>query len=441
MYNVFIVFYYFIKSWCTYVFLRNKTTKEQYASYNLFQSTFRIPQSERTSPLLVIRKYVDFLRTLFINNNSNRSIITQNNGGIYIYDVSLSSFELRKNYMNYFSNENISGGIFKNELYFSKSKPSAALIFILSSIWMPFVFIHSIFKKDKAPFAIIFKEILETINLLNYVREFNIKKIYFFSIYEKDSNICTLILQKFGVLVNKIPSEVPLGVWNSIIIADKLCICSGYQYDEMKEFEKSMFINGTEFWGPERALENISKYKHAVETKKQTIGFYSTGSWIRKLENHIEQGFDMQKMEEEVKFAIKEFCLANPEFNLIIFLHPRERWPKYIDQTLEKYNQDFDRVKFEFSDINVRSSNSFEFADFGIAFQSTIVYERLYYGFKTILMPIGSTNFPVKTSNINTICATSKNDLFQKIASNIKLSNIQFFEKNGINHFAKFLYN
>jgi hypothetical protein len=416
-------------------------TKMQYVSYNLFQSTFRIPQSERADLLLVLKKYVNFIKTLFLTRGPfANTCIKENDKGIFIYDVLNSAYTQRKNYVNHFSKETVSGGIFKSELYYSKFGLGTFFVFGLATVFLPFLIFSSLFKKDKAPFAVIFKEILETINLLNFVKEFKINKLYFFCIYEKDANLCTLILQQHGVQIHKIPSEVPLGIWNKIIVADTLCICNGYQYDEIKEFKDSIFINETEFWGPENVLENIEKYKLPVETKKQTIGFYSTGAWVRKLENHIDQGFDMQTMEEQVKLAIKEFCSLNPEYTLLVFLHPREKWPKYMNQTIEKYKKDFEGVKFHLSE-NTKSSNSFEEADFGIAFQSTIVYERLYFGFKIIMMPVGTANFPVSEGGMKSICAISKEDLFEKIKSNIYLDNSQFFEKNNIKHFAKFLYN
>ena len=418
-------------------------TKIQYASYNLFQSTFRIPQSERNSFLLVPKKYFNFIKTLFrsTSNKQKVSFVKENNNGVFVYDVLESSYNQRKNYVNYFSKENVSGGIFKNELYYCSSNANAIVLFILSTIWMPFLFLNSLFKKDKAPFAIIFKEILETINLFTLIKLLDAKTFYFFSIYEKDANVCTLLLQNSKIKTIKIPSEVPISIWNKIIIADKLCLCNGYQFDELKEFEKSIFVPEIDFYGPERALDNISKYQKPIEIKKQTIGFYSTGSWIRKLENHIEQGFDMEKMENQVKAAIRNFCKENSNYSLIVFLHPREKWEKYKQLTIEKYKTDFEGIAYTFAEEHLKSAETFELADLGIAFQSTIVYERLYYGFKTVLMPIGSTNFPVPNSNIKRICAYSQDELFEKIASNISLSNNEFFASNGITHFAKFLYN
>ena len=442
MYHIFLVFSYFLRLLCVHITLNKPSSKIQFAAHSLFRPTFRTPQSERYSLLLVLVKYLNFVKILFfVKNDKKNAFVSHNANGTYVYDILESSYAQREKYVNYFSKENVSGGIYKNELYFSSSMPSALVIFILATLCVPFIFIVSLFKKDKAPYAMILKEILENINFLNLVDELKISKIFFFSIYEKDSNICTLLLNKKGVHVSKIPSEVPLGLWNKNILADTLCICNGYQYEELKEFKDSIFIKDTEFWGPERLLDNIDKYSHPVETKKKRIGFYSTGTWIRKLENHIEQGLDMQQMEADVKIAVRNFCLTNTEYSLFIFLHPRERWPKYIDRTIEKYNTDFKGINFQLVDSDVKSSNSFELIDIGVAFQSTIAYERLYYGFKTILMPIGYVGFPISTSGMRNICAFSEEEFFEKIKVADSMTNTQFFEKNNIRHFAKFLYN
>ncbi|MES2513955.1 MAG: hypothetical protein V4580_07405 [Bacteroidota bacterium] len=362
-------------------------------------------------------------------------------GRTYIYDNSRSGFLQRAEYVSYFSGEQVNGGIYKGELAFCSSILDSVVVFVCALLFMPLLFIHSLFKLDKAPYATLFKEILETINLVKICRKNNINTIFWFSIYEKDSNLGTLILQNYGIQINKIPSEVPLAIWNKIIIADKLCVCMGYQFDEIEFYKDSIFVNEFDLWGPERVLDNIGKYSVAVPVHKHTIGFYSTGAWIRKLENHADQGLDMVAMEESVKQTVKKFCIKNTAYKFIVFLHPRERSPKYLERTLKKYQDDFSGVDYEILDASLNSSNSFECVDLAVAFQSTIVYERLYYGFKTLLMPIGSKSFPVEKSTIENICAFNEETLFEKITTNSGLTNTEFFKKNRINHLAKFLYN
>lgn len=437
-----LVYYYFVKAFITKTLAKKETTKFDWAAKNLFYSTFRIPESERRNKLLVLNKYIIFIKDILKVKSFNDEIINENQySSTYIYDVFSEGIEERIEYCEYFSKEKIGGAIIKTKLNYSNSFILSIIIILSSIIFLPFVFIASLFEKDKAPYAMLWKEMIENYQLIKTVKERKITAVYFFCIFEKDANIATLLLNKIGIIVNKIPSEVPIAIWNKIIIADKLCVCNGYQFDELTTYKESIFINETEFWGPELILQNIDKYNKPTPLKKNTIGFYSTGSWVRKRENHIDQGIDMETNEELLKSAIKEFCIMNSDIELLIFLHPRERWGKYYDEALNKYNSLFSGINYTIIDKEIKSTSSFELVNLGVAFQSTLVYERLYYGFKTLLMPLSYTDFPVQNSSMHTICAFSKEELFRKIKNNFQLTNTEFFNSNGINHYAKFIYN
>ena len=441
----FVIFRYYFFSWLINLFVSNPKNARQFAAKNLFQTTFRIPQYERKSFFLVSKFFFQFIKIYFTKNNQPADSIYKTSDIIdsckFIYDLSPSVFNERKNYIEYFSSDYISGGIFKEKLNFIEKRRELFFFTLINCLWFPFLFLYSFLKKDKAPIANLFREQLECYNLISTLKKNKVESIYHFCIYEKDSNINTILLQRYDIKVFKIPSEVPLGVWNKIIIADKLCLCIGYQYDELKAFYKSVFVNEVVLFGPEKCLFNIEKYKYDVKTEKNTLGFYSTGAWIRKLENHNDQGFDMEEKEEEVKLILKEFCKNNPGYKLHVFLHPREKWDKYKQQTQERYTKLFSDIHFELSEKDSLSALLFEKVDVGVAFQSTIVYERLFYGFKTLIMPIGKQSFPVVNSNMKNICSDNKEQLFEQIKKSITKSNLEFFESNGIKHFAQYLYN
>lgn len=438
----FLVYFYFVRAFLTHVLGGNPKTKFAWASKNLFRTTFRIPESERKNSLLVLTQYIRFLKICFQPTVSNKETATYNtNGAVYVYDVFSQGIEGRVAFCNYFANEKMDGAIFKTNLGFSNSIGMSVLMILSSSIILPFVFIASLFFKDKAPYATLWKELIENYQLIRTVNNLKVKTIYYFCIFEKDANLAALLLNRNGIQVNKIPSEVPIALWNKVIIADKLCVCNGYQFDELENYKSSIFVGKTEFWGPELILENIEKYNKPLVGKKETIGFYSTGAWVRKREDHIDQGVDMEANEEILKLAIKEYCLLHPTIELLIYLHPRERWDKYYQEAIEKYSKIFEGITYSIVDKQMKSTSSFELVNLGIAFQSTLVYERLYCGFKTLLMPLSFKDFPVKNSPMKNICAFSKEELFEKITQNFKSTNKEFFISNGIEHYAKFLFN
>jgi hypothetical protein len=435
-----ITLFHFIKLYFVYAFSLNKGSKSYQASYNLFQKSFRVPEKNSQEFWLVFTKYFSLL--VHAKKNKQPFCINIFDSKIFIYDLSFNQFVARERFVQTYISEEINGGIFKNNLLYNQS---LIALYMKAFICFPFIvllFLHSLHKKDKAPYALVFQEIIENANLLNLTKKFNIKKLYFFSIYEKDSNAITLLLQKRNINVFKIPSDTPLSFWNKIIIANTLVICSGYQYDELEEYKDTMFVNETVFWGPEQSHLNISKYSNSVPTQKNTIGFYSTGAWIRKLENHANQGYDLHSAEEKVKEILKDYCSQHIQYELLVFLHPRERSKKYFEQTVKKYQNDFENITYKLIDASEEtSSNSFEQADLGISFHSTIIYERLHYGFKTLFMPLGIERFPLSESGLKNICIMHPNDLHKAIENAISITNVAFFEKNRITSFAKFIYN
>lgn len=389
--------------------------------------------------------YAGFLKAYLNAKGSNhiyvKDAVSPQSGGVFVFDNENVNYNDRKNFVEYFSKEQVTGGIFKEHLFYVNHRAVLLVLCILNTLWFPFLFLFSLFKKDKAAVANLFKEQLECYNLINVLESNGVNLIYHFCIYEKDSNINTLLLQSRGIKVNKIPSEVPLGIWNKTIIADKLCLCMGYQYDELKVFKNSVFINEVVMFGPENCLINIQKYKQPVNTEKGVVGFYSTGAWIRSLENHKDQGYDMEGSEEMVKRFLRDFCMANPEYRLMVFLHPRERWDKYKQAAYLRYREMFGAINYQLAEENTPSSLLFEKADVGVAFLSTIVYERLYYGFKTLIMPVGTPSFPVENSNMKNICLENKDQFDLKLKSSLMMSNTEFFNTNGISHYANYLFN
>lgn len=436
----FSVFGYFFRAWLFGLTGKRPKDAFQYAAINLSKPTFRIPQSTRYNLLLIPKQYFILLRTIFTQSLKTEAavVLEKENNGIFIYDVFQSEYYRRRPYTEHFLRHEINGAIFKHDLFArGAGLPFVALVFLIS-LWMPFVFILSLLKKDKAPQAMLGKEMVENFNLLALLKSYKVKELYFFCIFEKDANLATLLIQKQHIKVNKIPSEVPLGLWNSIIVADKLCVCSGYQFDELKHFSNSMFVKETEFWGPELLMENLDKYENPVPLSQRTIGFYSTGAWVRSLENHLQQDMDA---EEHVKRSLREFCVKHPEYNLRIFMHPRERWEKYYTTALSNYKAIFQGVNYEFAPKESKASRSFEEANVAVALNTTLAYERLYYGFKMLLMPIGVPNFPLEKSGIRNICVYTTDDLVAKLEREAGLTNNEFFKSNGISNYARYLYN
>lgn len=424
------------------MFVKNPKTKEQYAAKNLFNTSFRMNEASRKDSLLVLRIYHRLIKELFKYSSKKEPFICDAESyDKIIYDATRKSFESRKDFVNHFFKEGkVTAGIFKNELFNNIPLSQKIAIMFLATLWTPFLFVFNFFRKDKVGYSLLLFEFVEVYRFIESCKQLKVKEVFFFCIYEKDANITALLLNHNNIIVNKITSETPLSFWNKVIIADKVYLCSAYQLDEIEKYKETIFTDKIYLWGPEKIVQNYYKYSNLVKTNKQNLGFYSTAGWLRKLQGHIEQKVPLDEKEEMVKSILIKFCKNNPQYKLTIFLHPKERTEKVKDLVIEKYRKDFGDINYTLS--SEVSALSFEEADLAVAFFSTIVFERLYYGYKTIIMPIGlEDNFPVQGSSIKNICAYSEKELYRLIESNIILTNKEFFDNNSIANIAEFINN
>jgi hypothetical protein len=82
----------------------------------------------------------------------------------------------------------------------------------------------------------------------------------------------------------------------------------------------------------------------------------------------------------------------------------------------------------------------FRESDIAITCYSTIIFERLYCGFKTLIKRIKEHDFPLAGSPLNRICFEDYHQLSELIKDASHINSTAFFEKNEIssyihNHF------
>ncbi|MDP2175518.1 MAG: hypothetical protein Q8K70_06355 [Bacteroidota bacterium] len=253
-----------------------------------------------------------------------------------------------------------------------------------------------------------------------------------------------MIFNKNHIYVSKIPSEVPLAFFNKNILTDKLIICFPYQLEELEEFKKTMKVKETELWGPERYHENKSNYsKEDIEKHHilKNICYYSSANWYRKIKGNIDLGKFEKENEDLIIKTLITWVKQNPSYSLTIYLHPLERNHKIFKMVQDHY------INYHYSDLIIwnkdeASNQSFHLNNIGIGLYSTILFERIFMGFKTLIVPLGFENeFPLSNSNIVNICANSAKQLFSKMDSNINLSANEYYKLNLINNYKNELVN
>jgi hypothetical protein len=143
----------------------------------------------------------------------------------------------------------------------------------------------------------------------------------------------------------------------------------------------------------------------------------------------------MKKNEQLLLSYLREYLQTRKDKTLIIYPHPKEKSEKYSNETKQYYKDLLPDVRFEFADFNMLSAGSFYNAELAVAFNSTLVHERLYFGFKILILPLDHPGFPIPSSSFNTICSTTKEELFQKMDASFTQTEEEFFQRNDLQHY------
>ena len=414
--------------------LRPGDTRSRLCFESLFSTTFRIPERDRYSRA----KALKYLFKSVIKTPVRK--LPEGFEKNLIFDSNDDSKLLRENYVKYFTNDSVVSFTDFNNLILYSSLSRKIFTCIGFFLFCPFI-VLSVIMMDRSKLAgcsLVIEEYMVLDNLLSVTKRSGIKIFYQFSIYETYSNLFADALMKESIHVIKISSEVPLALWNKKIVSNELVICNAYQYEEIKEYKATMLFDKTRFWGPELILEIKDQYKNpdnsGKESKEFEIGFYSTGGWLRKVLGYIDQGNQMEERENKLKLALRDYVKKN-KLKLGIFLHPREKRKENIERTKEHYAEFFGGADYSFLPFDIPTNKLFDKVDLAVAFTSTIMFERLYCGFKSLFVPFGMADFPIKGSSIENICAADPIELENKLSLFSSMANEEFFVKNNIENY------
>jgi hypothetical protein len=399
----------------------------------LLSLSFRYPGKDKNSLIFFVKYFIRtlLLKKIYLPDTNKR----YSEGNEFFYDISYDSEKQRILYLEYFLKKPINGGIWKEKSlgYFTFLGKLIQLfsLLILFSFLFPIALFSSI---SPASLALIFTEYIETVNLLYITRKNKVSILYYFCIYEKNSNITTIALQSDGAKVIKIPSEVPFFFWNKIIIADTLVLCDTNQLEELERYKDTIHIQETVFWGPERCVEVLNRYKLKSireAASNQTIGLYSSAAYIRKMEGQLLYG-NMLAQEDALKSILAEYLIINKSAKLLIFPHPKEKNNKYEKIVINHYSKYFEGLNYSVVLNPKPSSYYLEMVELGISLYSTIIYERLFFGFKCLLFSSPHENFPLAGTPLSNISSEDKNSLFNKIDLFLSFKTDEYFSFTGI---------
>lgn len=386
--------------------------------------TYRLPESAKTDRLIGFRMMKRCLAKLSVPGE----IIGQANASLIIQGNSNNHERIQK-YIAFQSGERSPCFFSKEAAPFKGQVLSQTDLKALKRAYLK-IAIQCWFKKDRQHRSIWPWAALEAWSLLKFVRENSISKVFDFSPYLIDANWYTQLLMEAGVQVWRVPSSGPLKAHNKFMIGDAATFSTPYHFMEKEKFKDTIRPKHIFKWVPEQSMNYMDLYLKTPRTaQKNTIGFYSHASWVRKAEGHSDNGLNIHQGETILLSHLSKILAEKPELNLKIFLHPRERKEEIFEKTKAYYREQFPSTKFEFSNPNTPSSNAFDEADIGIAVYSTILYERLFCGFKSLIGNYGMTDFPDTDSSLSNICFQSYEALKDKIERVSNMSDRQYFSE------------
>lgn len=391
--------------------------------------SFRFLEKATKDPLISLKIYKSLLIGVFQNQ---KFVLKDSDSSVAIFDSDLNWIAQRTEYVEKLSGDKIKLVAARSELRKSTSLFSAFFVLLCCVVSFPFIFLISAFSSDKLRAPLHILNTIEAINLVALINKHKINKLHFFSIYESDANLLAYVIMKCGIHVNKISSEVPLQFWNKTVVADSLSMCFRYQQDEYNLFKETMFVKQIQHWIPENSFIAAKQYisKNNV-IKRGTVGFYSSGMWLRAKQGKTDLKDNAFQNETELFNFLVDFVNASSGYKLVVFLHPNEK--KNMAETLEYYNALTKNI--EIADISISNAEQFYNADVGVTWLSTLSYERLFWGFKTLIYPLGHDDFPIQNSNFCNVCARSEVELKIKLNAALENGKDEFFAANGLKGF------
>ena len=338
-----------------------------------------------------------------------------NTNGVLI--SSSNEIPIRLGYLKYFDKKMEENYSFypTDELLFADSFIEKFVLSVVSTLFAGLILPFSIFSKKKYTVPILLEDSIKLYNLIRELRESKTKRLIHFNIYNRWSNLLGVVLKKYNIELVKVPSEVPLSMANSYIVTDTLVYCHPYQSEEAEYLKNSVHFKNAEMWGPEQIHKVADFYQDKAPTKSKTIGFYSSGMWFRRKRGDIEVVKGQTQNEDILAGWVKEFVLENEEIELQVYLHPNELKPENIAGAKQHWDNVFSGITISYMNENTPSNLQFHKTLVGVSLYSTVMFERDYLGFSTIIAPLGTKDFPIKNSSFDLKSCKTKGELLEML--------------------------
>lgn len=349
-----------------------------------------------------------------------------------------ASEQHRRTYIKLMTGEEGNLAFLRNRLLGGRNA-GEKLVLTAMVLWaLPLLTGICLWSRRRVNWALLLKSGVELANTMMVLRDHGIAELYVFNIFDIDTNILAWLAQKRGVRVTKICSDVPLGYLNKTILAHRLATCIQYQAEEAARYPE-IRVKEIVNWMPEHYFLYIDNYDlpRQYETPRQTLGFYSSASWLRQELGHADLGENFAKAENELCLWIKAYAEKHPETQVIIFPHPYEKRSEAIyARTMDYYRALYGGVSLQFNAREAATTKTFDHVDVAISVVSTVSYERLFMGFKSLFFIYQDGPFPLPGSKMDNICTRPNASFLEKVEESLRQTRREFFDKNGLKGYS-----
>ncbi len=394
----------------------------------------------RNSLLLHPRTYMGSIRFLLgsLKNAWSTGVnVTEFGGtpGEAIYEGTERSAEVRRNYVGFFLKAQPEFLVSTGRLWYGVNGWHRFwLTWMVLTVALPPLVLFGFVGKWRARILSYGIELGLAYNLLVLMKHRRVERVSYFCIFEKDSNFTGLVLMKSGLYVRKFSSETPLGCHNHAIVGDEIIYCHPYQLDEWKKFQRDMITDRYRLYIPEQTFLHIDQYREHPPAKKGTLAIYTAGGWIRKKRGDVDQGFGYYNASDRFFEYLTAYIKARPDLKVKLFTHPVERTtPERFADARALYEGMWGADRIEYADPNVRTASAFAEAEVGVAVFSSVIWDRLFCGYKSVYAPTDMPVFPVADSKIAKICAQNEAEFFDLVDQAFAMKVDEWYDHYGLN--------
>lgn len=260
--------------------------------------------------------------------------------------------------------------------------------------------------------------------------------VYLFHLHRHETAFIAAYLQQRTIHVTLVSWDAPLAAHNKYLVGDTLKLCNPYQLDEFKVFQSLGNCKTADLQPLEKIHRLIAYYKdQPIPHLPNHIGIYTQGYWLRtKLgKTGRVQGDQWDTQERELLEVMLSYLATYPDIQLTIYPHPMER--RHVHQTGDYafyFLQNHPQIHIDFSGAN--SMYTFNQVGLGITIMSSVGFERVYLGFRTLFyVPyVSHADFAI-ASPYNALYIRNHESLLQAVNTLRPMPHFTFME----NYFGK----